>query len=65
VRASAALIPDRNESYRSDASAAASWNVHAWSTVRSNCTKHLAQMPYDTFMKGAEWSAPATLKRPA
>jgi hypothetical protein len=27
-----------------------------------NYTKHLAEMPNDAFMKGAEWSAPGKLK---
>ncbi|MGA6962980.1 MAG: hypothetical protein WBZ51_05015 [Xanthobacteraceae bacterium] len=31
----------------------------------SNYTKHLAETPNDTFMKGAEWSAQGKLKQEA
>jgi hypothetical protein len=38
--------------------------VLAATKLISNYTNHLAQTPLDSFMKGAEWSAPGKLKPP-
>jgi hypothetical protein len=36
--------------------------VLAATKLISNYTNHLAETPNDSFMKGAEWSAPGKLK---
>jgi len=36
--------------------------VLAATKLISNYTNHLAQMPNDSFMEGAEWMAPGKLK---